>query len=286
MNDLQPTAVDLERIRTLRIISMIIVGFAVGFMSGFLGIGGGTVMVPALVYLYGLSQHRAHGTSLAFIFPVAVYASIFYATYGQVDWLVALELMIGSVVGAGIGARICACVTARRLRAYFGIFLAGVGARMLWDIRAALALTPHNQLILGHMLSTREPLGILVIVVTGIATGVLSGFFGIGGGVVMIPALSLLLGYPQTVAQGISLAVIVPTSAAGSLIHTKHGNVNWTMAIWLAIGGIGGGWLGARLANVVISESVLRAIFGMLMLVMGLLMMRRSRAQTSSSAQS
>jgi len=284
VNDLQPAAVDLERIRTLRIISMIIVGFAVGFMSGLLGIGGGTVMVPALVYLYGLSQHRAHGTSLAFMFPVALYTSIFYAIYGQVDWLVALELMIGSVVGAAIGARICARVSARRLRAYFGIFLAGVGARMLWDIRAALALTQHNPVIMGHMLSTHEPLGILVIIVTGIATGVLSGFFGVGGGVVMIPALSLLLGYPQTVAQGISLAVIVPTSVAGSLIHTKHGNVNWTMAIWLAIGGIGGGWVGARLANVVISESVLRAIFGMLMLVMGLLMVRRSITQTGALA--
>ena len=275
MRPLQHTTVDLERIKTLRFISMIVVGFVVGFASGLLGIGGGTIMVPALVYLYGLSQHRAHGTSLAFMSPVALYASIFYTLHGRIDWLVAFELTIGAVVGAAVGARVCALISAGKLRALFGIFLAGVGVRMLWDMRVAFALATSGFQILGHKIYPAEPLGIVLVLATGVVTGVLSGLFGVGGGILMVPALGLLLGYSQTVAQGISLAVVVPTSISGSLIHAKYGNVYWKMAVWLSLGGVIGGWLGARLANLVVSEAVLRGIFGMLMLIMGLLMIRR-----------
>jgi len=271
---LHSTGVDLERIKTARIISIMILGFAIGMLSGLLGIGGGAVLVPALVYLLGLSQHRAHGTSLAYMSPVALFTALSYSGHGHVDWLVAIELAIGGVIGAGIGARICALTSARRLRTYFGLFLAAIGLRMIYEARAVFAAAA-GPVVAGHAFPPDQLLGALAVVMIGIITGTASGLLGVGGGIVMIPALVLLFGYTQKLAQGISLAVIIPVSISGTLIHSRHGNVRWHIAVWLALGGILGGLVGARIANVEVGDPVLRGMFGLLMLIMAGLMMRR-----------
>jgi uncharacterized membrane protein YfcA len=105
----------------------------------------------------------------------------------------------------------------------------------------------------------------------------MSGIFGIGGGIIMIPVLVLLLGYPQILAQGISLAVIIPVSLSGAIIHARHGNVNFGVAVWLIVGGIAGGLLGARLA-LGLSQEILRGIFSLLMLAIGISTIRRRDA--------
>ena len=256
-----------------------VVGFGTGMLSGLLGIGGGAVLVPALVYLLGLSQHRAHGTSLAYMSPVALSTALFYSGHHHVDWLVAIELAIGGVIGAGIGARICSLTSARRLRTYFGLFLAAIGLRMMYEARAVFAsAAAAGPVVIGHAFPPDQPVGALAVVMIGVVTGTASGLLGVGGGIIMIPALVLLFGYAQKMAQGISLAVIIPVSISGTLIHGIHGNVRWNIAVWLALGGIAGGLAGARIANVEISDPVLRGMFGLLMLVMaGLMMCRRSQ---------
>jgi len=255
---------------------MIIVGFGVGMLTGLLGIGGGSVLVPAMVYLYGMNQHRAHGTSLAAISLVALFTALFYSRHGQVDWIVAGELMLGGVVGAMIGARICALLSARRLRRYFGIFLAVVGIRMLYNAAAVFAAAGAPS-IAGRAFAPDQLGGGLLVVVIGVFTGILSGLFGIGGGIVMIPTLVLLFGFAQKMAQGISLAVIIPVSISGALIHSAHGNVRWSTGMWLAFGGIFGGLVGARIAVIEVGELVLQGMFGLLVLVTGVLMMRHRR---------
>jgi len=256
-----------------------VLGFATGMLSGLLGIGGGSVLVPVLVYLLGLSQHRAHGTSLAYMAPVALFTALSYSGHGHVDWLVAIELAVGGVVGAAVGARICVLTSARRLRTYFGLFLAAIGLRMMYEARAVFAsAVAAGPVVAGHAFPADQPIGALVIVVIGVVTGAASGLLGVGGGIVMVPALVLLFGYTQKLAQGISLAVIIPVSISGTLIHSKHGNVRWHIAVWLALGGIPGGLVGARIANVEVGDPVLRGMFGLLMLVMAGLMIRRRRS--------
>ena len=270
---LTASAVDLERIKYLRIGSIIIIGFVASMLSGLLGIGGGSVLVPAMVYLLGMNQHRAHGTSLAVIAVVVFSSAVYYSTHGLVDWTVAIELMAGGVIGAMIGARICALLSAGRLRRYFGIFLGIVGLRMLYG--AAFASSALQ--IGGHVLAPETLGGGSVVVAIGLVTGIFSGLFGIGGGLIMVPTLVLLFGFKQKLAQGISLAVIIPVSISGAAIHNAHGNVNWGVAVWLAVGGVMGGLVGAHLAVVKIQDPVLCGLFGLLMLVTGVLMFHHKR---------
>jgi uncharacterized membrane protein YfcA len=229
-----------------------------------------------MVYLLGMNQHRAHGTSLAVIGAVVLFSAIFYSRHGLVDWTIAIELMIGGVVGAAIGARICNLLSAGRLKRYFGIFLGVIGIRMLYGAYAshAFAAGPHA---VGYALSGDTLGGGAAVVGIGLITGIFSGLFGIGGGLIMVPTLVLFVGFTQKMAQGISLAVIIPVSVSGALIHNAHGNVNWNVVFWLALGGIMGGLLGAHLAVVEVGEIALKSMFGLLMLVTGILMFRHRR---------
>jgi uncharacterized membrane protein YfcA len=233
-----------------------------------------------MVYLLGMTQHRAHGTSLAVIAPVVVLSALYYSTHGLVDWTIAVELMIGGVIGAMIGARICNRISAGRLRRYFGIFLAVIGIRMLYGAAVAFAFAVRPE-IAGHAFSANALGGGALVVGIGLVTGVFSGLFGIGGGLIMVPTLVLLFAFSQKLAQGISLAVIIPVSISGALIHNAHGNVNWGVAFWLALGGVLGGLVGAHLAVVEIGEVALKGMFGTLMLVTGTLMFRH-RPQTGN----
>ena len=232
--------------------------------------------MPSMVYLFGLSQHRAHGTSLAYMSPVALLAALFYSHHGSVDWTVAVELAVGGVIGAVFGARLCALLSSKRLRLCFGLFLAIIGIRMLWEAKAAFAATAAvSPIVLGHALPPDHLLGAIAVLLIGVITGMFSGMLGIGGGIIMIPTLVLLFGFTQRMAQGISLAVIIPVSISGTLIHNKHENVNWTVAGWLILGGMTGGFIGARLANIDLGNSVLSGLFGFVMLTTGVLMARR-----------
>lgn len=249
-----------------------VIGFSAGALSGLLGIGGGSILVPAMVFLLGMGQHRAHGTSLAAISAIVLSSAIIYSGHGKVDWLVAFELAAGGVVGAAFGAKLCCLVSAGRLRRLFGLFLGIVGIRMLYDVVVVLAASGAQAS--PHPFSPAELGGAAYVVGVGVLTGFCSGMFGIGGGLVMVPALVLLFGLSQRVAQGISLAVIIPVSISGSFIHSRHGNVGWGVAWWLALGGIVGGLVGSHLAVIRIPEMTLRGMFGLLMLVTGLLMAR------------
>jgi len=250
-------------------------------MSGLLGVGGGFVMVPAMVFLLGLSQHEAHGTSLAAMVLIVSLGAATYAGNGHMDWAIAIELAIGGVIGAMIGARICTKLSGKHLRRYFGLLLVLVAGKMIWDVATArLSGVPMN----GHILSGQELTG-LVVFGLGILTGVLSGLMGVGGGIIMVPALVYLLGMSQKTAQGISLAVIIPVSISGALIHAKHGNVRSDVWYWLAIGGVIGGRVGADIA-INLPAEVLRAVFGLLMIVLGLMMvLRKQRRQAVDIAE-
>jgi hypothetical protein len=106
-------------------------GIAAGGASGFLGIGGGVVLVPALTQLLKVPQHVAHGTSLAIIPFIALSGAIVYFLQGYIDWILVAELAGGSIIGVVIGAKLMMKVSERRLRQGFGIFLLVLGILML-----------------------------------------------------------------------------------------------------------------------------------------------------------
>lgn len=114
-----------------RILPALAVGLAGGVFSGLLGVGGGVLIVPLLVTVVGLSQHRAHATSLAAIIPIAVVGAAAFAVEGNVDYRVGALLALGTLVGAPLGARFMARTGEGPLKLMFGIIMLLAGAQLL-----------------------------------------------------------------------------------------------------------------------------------------------------------
>ena len=112
-------------------LAVIVTGLATGLFSGFFGVGGGVIGVPLLVGLVGLTQHKAHGTSLATIAVTATASAAVYALRGDVDWLLAAKVATGSVIGVALGARLMARVPAHQLRRGFAVLMLAIGIYMI-----------------------------------------------------------------------------------------------------------------------------------------------------------
>lgn len=108
------------------------VGCAAGILSGLFGIGGGIVMVPAMVLLLGFGQRRAQATSLAAIVPIAAVGAIIFGGADNVDLAAAALLVAGALVGVRVGTAVLPAVGDARLRVIFGLLLAVVALAMLW----------------------------------------------------------------------------------------------------------------------------------------------------------
>jgi hypothetical protein len=114
-----------------KLIWYIAAGAIAGLAAGFLGIGGGILLVPLMVGFLGLTQHKAHGTSLAVIIPIAIISAIVYALRGNMNWVLVAEIGSASVAGSIIGAKLMMKVPAPRLRQLFGVYTIAIGIFLL-----------------------------------------------------------------------------------------------------------------------------------------------------------
>jgi uncharacterized membrane protein YfcA len=111
---------------------------------------------------------------------------------------------------------------------------------------------------------------------TGLVTGLLSGLMGVGGGVVMVPAMVVAFGFGQHLAQGTSLAVIIPTALVGAWRHSHSGYTQWRLGLTVGFGGVGGGLIGGIVAQLLPAD-VLQAAFSVLLAVAGVRLMVPAR---------
>jgi uncharacterized membrane protein YfcA len=259
-----------------RVARLILIGLATGLASGLLGVGGGFVMVPALVML-GTPQREANGTSLAVILPVAIVGASILGHGHQVDLEVGIALAIGAVGGAVVGARLTRRLSDLVLRRAFGIMALAVGIVMIAD--AALRAVGGNVNLTAGLHPTGISLWVMALVV-GAGAGVLSGLLGIGGGAVMVPAMTLLMGLSQHLAQGTSLLVIIPTAISGSITHFRMGNIRIQTAGWLSVGGVLGAVAGALLA-LASPDQLLRFLFGAYLAFTGVRMLQAPKTKVT-----
>lgn len=210
----------------------LVAGLVAGLAGGLFGVGGGIIMVPLLTAWLGATQHQAHGTSLAVIGATAVASLVVYGAHANVAWLTAALVGAASALSARHGARLASRLSSRHLAIAFATFLVLVAARMLWRPAAGAPAA-----------ALAGPAAIALDLGLGVAVGLLSGFMGVGGGILAVPAFTLLLGMPQQMAQGTSLAVILVTAPAGALEHARRGNVLGRLVGWMALGAAAGGIL-------------------------------------------
>ena len=191
------------------IIVLIVVGMLVGVLSGMFGIGGGTVIVPALVWL-GLSQRNAAATSTLAIVPTSISGVVSYATGGHVDWLAAVLLFCGMFVGGQIGSWLLSRLPELVLRWIFVAFLVFV-------VINQVSFVPSRD----HQIAMSVTTGICLALL-GVIIGMLAGLLGIGGGALAVPALSILFGASDLVARGTSLLAMFPNSITTSAANLKR----------------------------------------------------------------
>lgn len=202
-----------------RVILHIALGLGAGLLSGMFGVGGGVVIVPALVLMLGYPQRLASGTSLAAIVPVATVGVISYAVSGDVQWIAALILAAGAVVGAQVGTWLLPRLPVRALQLGFSAFLVAVIVSLFLVIPTrGEPFTVTWFVVLG-------------LVGLGLVTGVLSGLLGVGGGIIIVPSLMLLFGTSDLIARGTSLLMMIPTALSGTYGNLRRNNVNLVGAV-------------------------------------------------------
>ena len=232
-----------------------LVGVIGGVLSGAFGVGGGILMVPLLIGLAKMNQRQAAATSLLAIVPTAIAGSATYLIAGQVDVFAALFLGIGGVVGSLYGTRLLKQLPLGVLRWGFIVLLVVVAIRMV------LVIPDRSS---GHL----EPsvLAALGLVAMGLFVGVASGLFGIGGGVIAVPALIAVFGLGDLIAKGTSLLFMIPTAVTGSVNNMRNGLVDVRAGLIVGVAATVASFGGAALAFVM-SPAVSSYLFAALLLV-------------------
>jgi hypothetical protein len=249
------------------IVTILALGLFVGTLVGLLGIGGGVVLVPAMVYLLHYDQHLAQGTSLFILLPpIGLGALRGYWKNSQVDLPAGICCAIGFLLGGYLGGRIAVPMNSRDLQGIFGFFLM-LSAVLLWRKTSPSAdpAAAVSQKVSGRNLA--RTVGILFVAAF---CGVAAGMVGIGGGVLLVPLLGLLFGFSQHRAQGTSLvALIPPTGLLAFLTYARAGYVNWPAGFLLIPGVFLGGILGAHVARR-LNPRRMRQVFAALMFFLGI----------------
>lgn len=239
------------------------IGTAAGAFGGLVGLGGGVVMIPLMVAILKISQHRAHGTSLFALVFTGVTGAVTYGIHGSVDVLAATVLALTAIFTARAGAKFAHSLPEWKLKRAFGAFL--IFASLVLLLKPYYASLYHFEF--GTLVK------ILILLITGLFAGFLAGMMGIGGGTVMVPAMVLLLNYSQHVAQGTSLLCMVPAGAVGAYTHLRLGNVISELLPGLIFGIILGTYVGSNIAHA-LSEANLRFLFAIIIIWTGLRFLR------------
>ncbi len=239
-----------------------IIGLVAGLFGGLVGLGGGVIMIPLMVGLLRMGQHKAHGTSLVALVFTGISGAVIYFQKGSVDITASLLLAATAIFTAKAGARYAHALPEWKLKRSFGGFLLVVSFLLLMK-----PYLVHQ----NHPVTAITRASILLL--TGVFTGFLSGLMGVGGGTVMVPAMVLLAGIDQHTAQGISLLAMVPAGFVGAMTHWKLGNVKTDMLVGLVPGILIGAYSGGLLAHL-FSEVTLRVVFASVLFLTGLKYMR------------
>jgi uncharacterized membrane protein YfcA len=208
----------------------VVLGGVLGALGGLFGIGGGLLAIPVLVLFFHLDEQHAQGTSLVMVVPNVMIGLWDYARRGSVDRRVALLLAACAVSFTFAGALYATRIAGPGLRYQFGAFTAALAIYFAYR-----ALTDATSRPNGERPRARLAWGWTAVV--GALGGVLSGLFSVGGAVFAVPFLSLLFGYTQTEAQGLSLALVAPGTVVGIVTYALAGDVDWWIGLPLALGG-------------------------------------------------
>lgn len=234
----------------MRILIAAVIGFASGVASGAFGIGGALLSTPGIRWFLDAPALIAVGTTLPVIIPTALTGALTYARSKLVDKRTAVVLCGSGAVFAVLGALSTKLIAGEALLVGTATLILLLSIRML---RPTASVHPSE-----------SPPAVPVLLAVGAVSGFFSGLFGVGGGVILVPVLTVLLRFPVKTALGTSLAVVAAQSIPGTVTHALIGNIDWGIVGGLVIGVVPGARLGSR-AAVAAEDAKLRTVVAIAM---------------------
>ena len=239
-------------------------GGLVGFVLGLVGGGGSIIAVPLLLFVVGVaSPHVAIGTSAIAVSLSAMFNLVSHARAGKVKWPCAVSFSAAGIAGAVAGSSLAIRVPGEPLLAFFGLLMVVVGTVMF--LKKDAEGNPDVRLSFS---TAQELLPLLLLI--GLAVGALSGFFGIGGGFLIVPGIMLATGMPLANAIATSLVAVAAFGATTAFNYAVSGFVDWRIAGFFiaggVIGGLAGNLAGRRLGK---AKGRLASIFALFVILTG-----------------
>ena len=252
---------------------LVLVGITVGMVGGFIGVGGGYMVTPALI-VFGFPGYMAAGIDMTHITGKGVVSTIRHRQLGNIDWTMALSMISGTALGVELGVRIL--VWTKHL-GISGVLLLSVSVIVMFALFLYTQLETrraHKQMEemekegkqLGREFQTsklpklfqsiplapivrcrtaRVVVSMWVIVLVGMVTGLLAGFLGVGGGFIRVPALVYMVGASTHISVGTDLVEIIFSGGYGALRHSIEGNVDMMAVIFMIAGAMFGAQIGS-----------------------------------------
>ena len=225
----------------------------IGLTLGLLGSGGSIITLPVLVYVGRVPANQAVGMSLVIVGGTSALGSLLHLRRGAFDLRAATFFALSGMVGAFIGAKFTHMVSALMLMLLFGGLMLVIGTRML---RTGEAKAVSHEC---------RPLRCLAV---GVVVGGLTGFLGVGGGFLILPALVLFAGLEMKPAIGTSLAIIAVNCVGGLIGQMRYVNFDWRLTLGFLVAAMAGMFAGTALAKW-LAASVLRRGFGWCVVLLG-----------------
>jgi hypothetical protein len=268
-------------------------GLLIGILFGFFGMGGSFLVTPALLVM-GYPSRVAVGSGLAFVFGTSVIATIKHRNLGQVDYKLGVSMIIGTTLGIEVGKEIVLHLEELGLAGgiisvTYVLLLGGIGAFVTYealkgdggggmdhDVDEDAEIDADDiPDIAKRIQSYRVPpmltlrggvqVSLWMVLAVAFVTGLLSGFLGVGGGFIRMPALFYLIGVPVPIAVGTDLFEIVFSGGIGSFLYAQSGGVDLSIVVPLLAGSALGAQLGSAATSIVDEEGI-KVYFGLMLL--------------------
>jgi uncharacterized membrane protein YfcA len=252
-------------------------GFLVGTFGTLIGAGGGFILVPVLLFVFPTLQPEVvTSISLAVVFLNAASGSVAYARLKRIDYKSAIIFAGASLPGSILGALVTSRIPRHTFNIILGILLIIVAIYLL--IRPASNLSSTNNTDANRVNRTITDVykekytysfNQLIGIILSFFVGFLSSLLGIGGGIIHVPALASLLNFPVHIATATSHFILAIMALAGTIVHMIQGTFwhEWSKAVFIGIGVIGGAQVGARLSEKIKPKGIIRALAVALLLV-------------------
>ncbi len=255
------------------ILLLVFVGFTVGTVGGFIGVGGGYMVTPALI-IFGFPGYMASGIDMTHIAGKGLLSTIRHRQLGNIDWTLALSMVAGTMLGVELGVRLLVhfkrlgissvALLTTSVVVMFSLFLltqietrrahrladaaAREGRPLEREIQTSALPRLFQRIALFPIVrcrTARVVVSMWVIVLVGVATGVLAGFLGVGGGFIRVPALVYMVGASSHIAVGTDLVEIIFSGGYGALRHSMEGHVDMMAVLFLLLGAAIGAQFGS-----------------------------------------